>query len=93
MNQRTSSALLWEIHILSTCLRHGMGLESLRFVSANRMAGLDNIWSIAEVLNFDSYKDTAVLELLDGDVTERDIAEFQKYQRCKNELVSLLSGR
>lgn len=79
------------MHILSTCLRHGMGLESLRFVSANRMAGLDSTWSVAEVLNFDSYKHTAVLEFLDGDVTKRDIAEFQKYQRCKNELVGVLS--
>jgi hypothetical protein len=63
-----------------------MGLESLRFLSATPMAELDDIWSTAEVLYFESYKDTVVLELVDWDVTEKDIAEFKRFQRCKNEL-------
>ena len=42
------------------------------------MAKLDDIWSTAEILYFDSYKDTVVLELDDCDVTEEDKAVFKR---------------
>lgn len=92
MNNKRMVSYLWGMHILSTCLRHGMGLESLRFVSAGSMASLDNTWSTAEVLYFDSFKDTAVLEVLDYDVSEKDIAEFKRFQKCKNALKDHLHG-
>lgn len=78
MNDTRLSTYIWRMHILSTCLRHGMGLESLRFLSATPMAKLDDIWSTAEILYFDSYKDTVVLELDDCDVTEEDKAVFKR---------------
>lgn len=66
-----------------------MGLESLRLVSAGLMRDRDEIWSAAEVLYFDSFKDTAVLEFLYCGVTERRVAEFRRFQKGRNELKDL----
>lgn len=86
MNDRRLSTYFFRMYILSTCLRHGTGLGSLRFLSATPMAELDDIWITAEVLYFESYKDTVVLELVNCDVTGKNIVEFKRFQRCKNEL-------
>ena len=92
MNERIPTALLSRMHILSTCLRHGKGLEWLRFLSSARMASPDGIWSLASVLYFDSYKGAAVLESLYDKITERDIAEIKRFQKGKIELEDLERG-
>ncbi|KAH0340081.1 hypothetical protein KCU81_g6939, partial [Aureobasidium melanogenum] len=70
-----------------------MGLESLRLLSAIPMAELDDIWSTAEILYFDSYKDTVVLELVDCDVTEEDKAVFKRIQNLLGRVLSVSMKR
>ncbi|KEQ58008.1 uncharacterized protein M437DRAFT_70343 [Aureobasidium melanogenum CBS 110374] len=93
MNDTRLSTYIWRMHILSTCLSHGMGLESLRLLSAIPMAELDDIWSTAEILYFDSYKDTVVLELVDCDVTEEDKAVFKRIQNLLGRVLSVSMKR
>jgi hypothetical protein len=79
-NERRHYTHMWLLFLLCRFLDHGAFLNSLRFVEHGNAVGLRYYYD--SLLNFDSYRGNAVLELRNAAQTDEEVVQLKENLRC-----------
>jgi hypothetical protein len=79
-NKRRHYTHMWLLFLLCRFLDHGAFLNSLRFIEHGNAVGLRYYYD--SLLNFNSYRGNAVLELCNAAQTDEEVVQLRETLRC-----------